>query len=86
MSLAKRILSRQAACLVGGQWISADSGQTLDVLNPATFEVIGVVPDCGRARCGLFFPGRIPREVSKPGRAGRTFRLSPGPMPWGRPG
>ncbi|GAB6059840.1 NAD-dependent succinate-semialdehyde dehydrogenase [Desulfonatronum parangueonense] len=48
MSLAKRILSRNA-CLVAGHWISADSGQTLDVINPAASEVIGVVPNCGRS-------------------------------------
>ncbi|TVQ99070.1 MAG: NAD-dependent succinate-semialdehyde dehydrogenase [Desulfovibrionales bacterium] len=48
MSLAKTILSRDPACLVGGRWISADSGKTLDVLNPATSEVLGVVPNCGR--------------------------------------
>lgn len=48
MSPAKTILAKDAACLVGGKWISADSGKTLDVLNPATSEVLGVVPDCGR--------------------------------------
>ncbi|WP_045218541.1 NAD-dependent succinate-semialdehyde dehydrogenase [Desulfonatronum thioautotrophicum] len=48
MSLAKTILARDAACLVGGEWIRADSGKTLDVLNPATSEVLGTVPDCGR--------------------------------------
>ncbi len=33
--------------LVGGQWVSADSGGTIDVRNPATGVVIGTVPNCG---------------------------------------
>lgn len=32
---------------VAGKWIGADSGQTIDVTNPATGEVIGTVPACG---------------------------------------
>ncbi len=34
---------------IGGKWVGADSGKTLDVTNPATGEVIGTVPDCGAA-------------------------------------
>ncbi|MEM9435210.1 MAG: NAD-dependent succinate-semialdehyde dehydrogenase [Pseudomonadota bacterium] len=37
------------ANLVAGQWIGADSGETIDVTNPATGEVIGTVPNCGDA-------------------------------------
>ncbi|MAD28306.1 MAG: succinate-semialdehyde dehydrogenase (NADP(+)) [Woeseiaceae bacterium] len=33
---------------VDGEWISADKGRTVDVFNPATGELIGTVPDCGR--------------------------------------
>jgi len=36
-------------CLVGGWWIDADSGAELAVNNPATGEVLGTVPRCGRA-------------------------------------
>ncbi len=32
------------ACYVDGQWIQASSGQTIDVDNPATKEIIGKVP------------------------------------------
>ena len=39
-------LFRQA-CAVGGKWINADSGATLEVRNPATGEVIGTVPALG---------------------------------------
>ncbi len=35
------------ANLVGGEWIQADSGVTIDVTNPATGEKIGVVPKSG---------------------------------------
>ncbi len=37
----------QQANLIGGEWIGADSGQTIDVTNPATGEVIGTVPNGG---------------------------------------
>lgn len=47
MSLMELILSR-AACLVGGEWTAADSGETIDVDNPATGEILGSVPKCGR--------------------------------------
>ncbi len=33
--------------LVAGKWIPADSGETIDVTNPATGEVIGTIPNCG---------------------------------------
>jgi succinate-semialdehyde dehydrogenase / glutarate-semialdehyde dehydrogenase len=34
---------------VGGQWIAADSGQTTEIRNPASGEVLGTVPDLGAA-------------------------------------
>ena len=37
------------ACLVGGEWVGADGGDTIEVINPATDEVVGHVPRCGRA-------------------------------------
>ncbi len=36
------------ACLVDGQWITAASGRTMPVRNPATGETIGAVPAFGR--------------------------------------
>ena len=41
-------LFRQA-CAVGGKWIEADSGKTLEVRNPATGELVGTVPALGAA-------------------------------------
>ncbi len=40
---------KREAAYVNGTWISADSGKTLNVTDPATGEKLGTVPDCGRA-------------------------------------
>ncbi|MDG3040983.1 NAD-dependent succinate-semialdehyde dehydrogenase [Roseicyclus marinus] len=40
---------QREANYVGGAWIGADSGETIDVTNPATGEVIGTVPAAGAA-------------------------------------
>ena len=37
------------ANLIGGEWVQSDSGETVSVSNPATGEVIGVVPKSGAA-------------------------------------
>ena len=37
------------AAYVDGEWIKSDNGKTHDVTNPATGEVLGTVPDCGKA-------------------------------------
>jgi succinate-semialdehyde dehydrogenase/glutarate-semialdehyde dehydrogenase len=37
------------ANLINGEWVQADSGQTLDVINPATGLKIGTVPKSGKA-------------------------------------
>ena len=34
---------------VGGAWIGADSGEVIDVTNPATGDRLGTVPNCGAA-------------------------------------
>ncbi|HEX2256525.1 MAG TPA: aldehyde dehydrogenase family protein, partial [Afifellaceae bacterium] len=46
--LQKAHYFKREANLVGGDWIGADSGATIEVVNPATGEVIGTVPNCGR--------------------------------------
>jgi succinate-semialdehyde dehydrogenase/glutarate-semialdehyde dehydrogenase len=48
MKLKDRALLRDA-CFVGGEWSGADSGATLDVVNPANGAVIGKVPNMGAA-------------------------------------
>ena len=37
------------ANLIGGDWVGADGGATIDVTDPATGETIGTVPKAGRA-------------------------------------
>lgn len=48
MKLKDALLFRQQA-YINGAWCNADSGQTFEVDNPATGEVIGQVPDMGAA-------------------------------------
>jgi len=36
-------------CYIGGEWANADSGQTINVTDPATGEVLGTVPNMGAA-------------------------------------
>ena len=36
-------------CYINGEWITADSGETISVNNPATLEEIGTVPKCETA-------------------------------------
>ncbi|WP_011580662.1 MULTISPECIES: NAD-dependent succinate-semialdehyde dehydrogenase [Chelativorans] len=37
------------ANFIAGEWVNADSGATIEVINPATRQTIGTVPKCGRA-------------------------------------
>jgi len=46
MKLKDSELFRQQ-CYVGGEWVSADSGDTIPVNNPATGDVLGAVPRMG---------------------------------------
>ncbi len=46
MQLIDNKLFKQKA-YIDGQWVDADSGKTFEVTNPATGEVIGVVPEMG---------------------------------------
>ncbi|GLQ17089.1 NAD-dependent succinate-semialdehyde dehydrogenase [Maritalea porphyrae] len=40
------------ANMIDGAWVGADSGETIEVRNPATDEVIGTVPNCGAGETG----------------------------------
>ncbi|MGH8219395.1 MAG: NADP-dependent succinate-semialdehyde dehydrogenase [Steroidobacteraceae bacterium] len=46
MELKDRELLR-TQCLIGGRWVDADDGATIEVVNPATGRVIGTVPRAG---------------------------------------
>ncbi|TIX59119.1 MAG: aldehyde dehydrogenase family protein, partial [Mesorhizobium sp.] len=43
-NLKDKSLFREAG-LIGGEWVIADSGKTVDVIDPATQAAIGTVPD-----------------------------------------
>ncbi len=47
MSAAVEKFMKQAN-LIGGEWVDADSGDTVEVNNPATGEIIGTIPNGGR--------------------------------------
>ena len=48
MQLNELALFRQQA-FVAGKWCDADHQQTSEILNPATLEIIGTVPNMGKA-------------------------------------
>lgn len=48
MQLTDSKLFRQQ-CFIDGAWVDADSGETVDVTNPATGEELGTVPKAGAA-------------------------------------
>ena len=54
------------ANLIGGEWVQADSGATIDVTNPANGLKIGTVPKSGRAE--------TKRAIEAASEAFRTFR------------
>src|SRR5438093_10738786 len=45
-NLKDKSLFREAG-LIGGEWVAAGSGRTVDVIDPATQVSIGTVPDMG---------------------------------------
>ena len=48
MNIKDQSLFRQQ-CYIDGQWVDADSGETLEVNNPSSGSVIGTVPKMGAA-------------------------------------
>jgi len=47
--MLQKLEFKREANLIAGAWVGADSGNTIDVTDPATGEVIGTVPNCGAA-------------------------------------
>lgn len=41
------------ANLTDGKWVGADNGTGMDVINPATLDVLGTVPNAGAAETNL---------------------------------
>ena len=46
-------------CYINGEWADADSGETIDVDNPATGEVIGTVPKMGQKEARRAIEGAL---------------------------
>ena len=49
MLVLKDLNLLRQACYIDGTWVGADSGEFIDVTNPATGEVVATVPRCGAA-------------------------------------
>jgi len=47
--MLQKLEFKREANLIGGEWVGADSGKTIEVTDPSTGEVIGTVPGAGRA-------------------------------------
>jgi succinate-semialdehyde dehydrogenase / glutarate-semialdehyde dehydrogenase len=69
------------ANLINGEWIAAHSGKTLTVTNPATGEILGLVPNCGAdetnaavAAAQAAFPAWKAKTAAE--RAGIMFKLA----------
>ncbi|MDO4636092.1 MAG: NAD-dependent succinate-semialdehyde dehydrogenase [Lautropia sp.] len=61
----------QTHCLINGHWLTADSGQTLAVTNPATGQVIAQIPDMGAAETRRAIEAA---EAALPGWQAKTAR------------
>ena len=65
---------------IGGDWVDADDGATIEVTNPATGKVIGTVPNCGRNEAGRAIDAAHDafagwRDAGAETRAGALYRL-----------
>jgi succinate-semialdehyde dehydrogenase / glutarate-semialdehyde dehydrogenase len=47
--MLQKLEFKREANLIGGEWVGADNGKTIEVTDPSTGEVIGTVPNGGRA-------------------------------------
>ena len=65
MELKDRRLFRQQ-CFIDGEWVDADSGETVEVTNPANGKVIGTMPNAGAAE--------TKRAISAADRAWKDWR------------
>ena len=65
MELKDRGLFRQQ-CFIDGKWVDADSGETVEVTNPANGKVIGTMPNAGAAE--------TKRAISAADRAWKDWR------------
>jgi succinate-semialdehyde dehydrogenase / glutarate-semialdehyde dehydrogenase len=59
----------RSQCYINGQWVDADGGETIDVTNPATGEVIGTIPKMGADETRRAIEAA---EAAMPGWRGKT--------------
>ena len=52
-------------CFINGEWVGADSGETISVNNPATLKEIGTVPKCGTNEACLLYTSPSPRDMRR---------------------
>ena len=45
MELNNKSLFKQK-CFINGEWVDSSTGETLEVNNPASLEIIGNIPKC----------------------------------------
>ena len=85
LNLKDKALFRQQG-LIGGEWVSADSGGTLAVNNPASGDKLGVIPNMGSAETNARSPP-LPRRCRpgppRPRRSGRES-CADGSISWSR--
>ena len=70
LNLKDPSLFRQQA-LIDGNWCDADNGKKIDVINPATGEIIGTVPEMGEAETRRAIAAA---KAAMPGWAGKTAK------------
>lgn len=69
-------MAKAYKALIGGKWMGSSGGETMEVINPANGEVIGVVPKCGPKEVDLAvsaakkaFPGWASRTMGERSKA-----------------
>ncbi len=67
--MLQKLEYKREANLIGGEWVGADNGATIDVNDPATGETIGSVPNCGTAETRRAIEAA---EAAQPGWAAKT--------------
>ncbi|MDQ4062035.1 MAG: aldehyde dehydrogenase family protein, partial [Pseudomonadota bacterium] len=79
--MLQKLEYKRDANYIAGQWVAAEDGRTINVTDPATGEVVGTVPNCGRkeaARAIAAAEAAFPawRARSAQDRSATLFRLA----------
>ena len=52
MDISNKKLFKQQ-CFINGEWVDSQNNKSIDVNNPATQEIIGKVPNCGKKETSI---------------------------------